>query len=266
MRGDPLKPETKEMTKALAPLRAQQKQDSVDLALRFNWNSPYFISPHNPAVIYFARQPRAEVDRSAARTSSSSRRISPRSSWAKIDTSVTWTGGVTIDATGAETYGTVVALAESYVKPGLLYAGTDDGNMWKSDERRRDMGESHRPLPGAARPSSFVSRIEPSHFDTLTFYVTFDNHRVNDFTPYLYATNDGGKTFRSIVNDLPKDGVADFLHVIREDPYNRDLLFVGIVAQRVRLDRPWRALVEVRGRTCRRSRSTTSRSIRATTS
>jgi len=69
-------------------------------------------------------------------------------------------------------------------------------------------------------------RIEPSHFDSATFYVAFDNHRVNDFTPYLYVTNDFGKTFRSIVNDLPRGG-PDFLHVIREDPVNRDLLYVG---------------------------------------
>jgi hypothetical protein len=225
VRGDPLKAETKEMAKALAPLRAQQKQDSVDLALRFNWNSPYFISPHNPAVIYFAGN---RVLKSLKR-GEDFQLISPDLSkklWAKIDTSVTWTGGVTIDATGAETYGTVVALAESYVKPGLLFAGTDDGNMWKSTNDGATWENLTGRFPGLpAEP--FVSRIEPSHFDTLTFYVTFDNHRVNDFMPYLYATNDGGKTFHSMVNDLPKDGVADFLHVMREDPYNRDLLFVG---------------------------------------
>ncbi|HUQ81633.1 MAG TPA: hypothetical protein VM076_10865, partial [Gemmatimonadaceae bacterium] len=63
--------------------------------------------------------------------------------------------------------------------------------------------------------------------DSLTFYITFDNHRWNDFTPYLYVTNDYGKTFRSLVNNLPKESVADFVHTVREDPYNRDLLFVG---------------------------------------
>jgi hypothetical protein len=73
----------------------------------------------------------------------------------------------------------------------------------------------------------YVSRIEPSHFDSLTFYITFDNHRWNDFTPYLYVTTDYGKTFKSLVNNLPKESVADFVHTVREDPYNRDLLFVG---------------------------------------
>jgi photosystem II stability/assembly factor-like uncharacterized protein len=225
VRGDPLRPETKEMAKTLAGMRAQQKQDSVDLNLRFNWNSPYFISPHNPAVIYFAGN---RVLKSMQR-GENFQLISPdlsKKEWAKIDTSLVWTGGITIDATQAETFGTVVALSESYVKPGLLFAGTDDGNVWKSPNDGATWESLNGRFPGLPN-NSWVSRIEPSHFDTLTFYVTFEDHRVNDFTPYIYATNDGGKTFRSIVNDLPKDGVADFVHVIREDPSNRDLLFVG---------------------------------------
>ncbi len=225
VRGDPLKAETKPMTTALNALKAQQKQDSIDLSLRFNWNSPYFLSPHNPSVIYFAGN---RVLKSMKR-GEDFQLISPdlsKKQWAKIDTSVTWTGGVTIDATGAETFGTVVALMESYVKPGLLYAGTDDGNVWKTHNDGASWENLTTHFPGLPT-DSWVSRIEPSHFDTLTFYVTFEDHRVNDFTPYVYATNDGGKTFRSIVSDLPKDGVADFVHVIREDPFNRDLLFVG---------------------------------------
>jgi hypothetical protein len=226
IRGDPLKPETKDLTAKIAALRNLQKQDSVDLALRFNWNSPFFISPHNPAVIYFAGN---RVLKSLKR-GEEFHLISPdlsKKQWAKIDTSVTWTGGVTIDATGAETFGTVVALAESYVKPGILYAGTDDGNVWKTHNDGATWDNLTGRFPGLPNNEVWVARIEPSHFDTLSFYVAFEGHRTNDFTPYLYATNDGGKTFRSIVNNLPKDGVADFLHTIREDPRNRDLLFAG---------------------------------------
>jgi photosystem II stability/assembly factor-like uncharacterized protein len=225
VRGDPLKPETKPMVAAINALRAQQKQDSVDLNLRFNWNSPYFISPHNPSVIYFAGN---RVLKSVKR-GEDFQLISPdlsKKEWAKIDTSLVWTGGVTIDATQAETFGTVVALMESYVKPGLLYAGTDDGNVWKTVNDGASWENLTTHFAGLP-PNSWVSRVEPSHFDTLTAYVTFEDHRTNDFTPYVYATNDGGKTFHSIVNDLPTGGVADFVHVIREDPSNRDLLFVG---------------------------------------
>lgn len=228
VRGDPLKPETKEITKALAPLRAAQKADSIDLALRFNWNAPFLLSPHNPDVFYFGSN---RVLKSTHR-GDDLYLISPdlsKKNQAKLDTSLIYTGGITLDATGAETYGTVVALAESYVKAGLVFAGTDDGNVWKSNND----GASWENLqvagrfPGLPGGDVYVTRIEPSHFDSLTFYVAFEGHRSNDFTPYLYVTTDGGKSFKSIANNLPKDGPADFLHVIREDPKNRDLLFVG---------------------------------------
>ena len=112
------------------------------------------------------------------------------------------------------------------MKPGLLFAGTDDGNVWKSASDGASWESLNGRFPGLPN-ELYVARIEPSHFDSLTFWVAFDNHRYNDFTPYLYATNDGGKTFRSIVNNLPKDAPGDFLHVIREDPTNASLLFVG---------------------------------------
>jgi len=147
---------------------------------------------------------------------------------AKIDTSMNKTGGITLDATGAETYGTVVSLAESYVRPGYLYAGTDDGNVWvtRNDGTTWDQIPMTR-FPGIPSGDIYVSRIEPSHFDSLTFYITFDNHRWNDFTPYVYVTTDLGKSFRSIAAGLPKESPADYVKVIREDPFVRDLLYVG---------------------------------------
>jgi hypothetical protein len=82
-------------------------------------------------------------------------------------------------------------------------------------------------FPGIPAGDIYVSRIEPSHFDSLTFYVTFDNHRWNDFTPYVYVTTDYGKSFRSLAGGLPKESPADYVKVIREDPIARDLLYVG---------------------------------------
>jgi hypothetical protein len=113
------------------------------------------------------------------------------------------------------------------VKPGLLLAGTDDGNVWLTHNDGGQWENLSDRFPGLPSKDVYVTRVEPSHFDTLSFWVAFDNHRWNDFTPYLYATEDGGKTFHSIVNNLPKSSPADYLHVIREDPHNRDLLFVG---------------------------------------
>nr|MCU0619812.1 hypothetical protein [Gemmatimonadaceae bacterium] len=135
------------------------------------------------------------------------------------------TGGITPDITGAETYGTIVSLNESPIKPGMLLAGTDDGNVWVT----RNDGATWEKLTGrfpGVPVETYVSRIEPSNADANTFYVTFDNHRRGDFTPYVYMTTDGGATFRSIASNLPTGG-PHFVHVIREDPTNPNLLFVG---------------------------------------
>ena len=226
-RGDTNSPETRSQEQRIASYRARQKADSANLDLRFNWETPYFLSPHNPDVFYIGGN---RVLKSTQR-GDNLYPISPdlsKKNWARIDTSMNKTGGITLDATGAETYGTVVALAESYVRPGFLYAGTDDGNVWttQNDGTTWEQIPTTR-FPGLPSGDIYVSRIEPSHFDTTTFYITFDNHRWNDFTPYAYVTNDAGKTFRSIAGGLPHESPADFVHVIREDPYNRDLLYVG---------------------------------------
>jgi hypothetical protein len=226
-RGDTNSPTTKEQSSRIASYRAQQKADSAKLDLRFNWETPYFLSPHNADVFYIGGN---RVLKSTQR-GDNLYPISPdlsKGNLGRIDTSMNKTGGITLDATGAETYGTVVALSESYVRPGFLYAGTDDGNVWTTEND----GSSWQQIPttrfaGLPTGDVYVSRIEPSHFDTTTFYITFDNHRWNDFTPYVYVTNDAGKTFRSIAGGLPHDSPADFVHVVREDPYNRDLLYVG---------------------------------------
>jgi photosystem II stability/assembly factor-like uncharacterized protein len=227
IRGNPLEPATKAQTAAIAALRVQQKRDSVELSLRYNWNSPFFISPHNPAVVYFAGN---KVLKSTKR-GEELRIISPDLSkqlTAKLDTALRLTGGITLDATGAETYGTVVALEESPAKPGLLYAGTDDGNVWKSSNDGATWENLSARILGLPNGGEvYVTRIEASAFDTNVVYVAFDNHRWGDFKPYLYMSKDGGKSFVSIANNLPADGVADFLHVVREDPTNPDVLYVG---------------------------------------
>ena len=235
VRGDSTQPETAAMKKRIAEFRAKQKADSIDLDLRYNWDTPFFISPHSASTLYIGGNRVLKSTDRGDHIYPISPDLSTKDS-VKIRISTKTTGGITNDATGAETYGTITTLAESYLKPGLLYAGTDDGNVWLSPNDGATWENITTRFPGVP-PRTYVVRIEPSHFDTLTFYVAFDGHRTNDFTPYLYVTNDGGKTFRSLVNDLPKDGPA-FLHVIREDPENRDLLFVGTdVAAYVSIDR-----------------------------
>jgi photosystem II stability/assembly factor-like uncharacterized protein len=205
-------------------LRDLQRADSAEADLRYNWNAPMVLSPHDPTVIYAAGNRVLKYTERGEEVEV----ISPDLSWAdeeKIRISTEETGGITPDITGAETFATIVALAESPLEAGVLYAGTDDGRVWTSP----DDGESWRELTdrfSGVPHGTWVRRIEPSSHDMGTFFVAFDGHRTNDFTPYVYVTEDGGESFRSIAGDLPTGG-PDFVHVVRQDPVNPHLLFVG---------------------------------------
>jgi photosystem II stability/assembly factor-like uncharacterized protein len=234
-RGDTAQPETETMKRSVAQFRARQHADSIASDLRFNWETPYLLSAHAPQTLYMGgNRVLKSLDRGDHLFP-----ISPDLSTqdtARINVSLHTTGGITLDATGAETYGTITTLAESPIRPGLLYAGTDDGNVWltRNDGTTWENITSH--FSGVPKGID-VSRVEPSAFDSATFYVTFDGHEQNDFTPYVYVTTDFGKTFRSIASGIPTDA-PNWVRVIREDPVNRDLLFLGTdVAAYVSMDR-----------------------------
>jgi hypothetical protein len=226
VRGDPLRPATSAQNAAIAALRARQRTDSIDGQLRFNWNTPFLLSPHNPSVIYYAGNQVLKSLKSGQEFFSISKDLSKQMT-ARMDTADNWTGGITIDATGAETYGTVVTIAESPLKAGMLIAGTDDGNLWVTQNDGGTWTEISSRVPGLPSRDIYVSRVEASHFDVNTFYVAFENHRWGDFKPYVYVTTDAGVSFKSIAANLPSDGPGDYVRAIREDPRNRDLLFVG---------------------------------------
>ena len=233
---DSTQPMPSEHRSRIEDLQARASADSASLQLRYNWNTPFFLSPHDPDVVYAA----------ANRVLKSDWRgddlypISPdltRADAEKIEISTTTTGGITPDVTGAETFATITSLAESPLVPGLVYAGTDDGNLWVT----RDDGESWTELTSATASlvpdGTYVSRIEPSKHVADRVYVTFDNHRRGDFAPYVLASENAGGAFRSISANLPT-GKPDFAHVVREDWVNPDLLFVGTdVGAYVSLDR-----------------------------
>jgi photosystem II stability/assembly factor-like uncharacterized protein len=224
IRGDDSKPETADMRRRIAAIRTQQKRDSIDLQLRWNWNTPYFISKHNPMTLYFGAN---RVLKSVERGDNMFL-ISPELSYAdsaKLDVALRTTGGITPDVTGAETFGTIVSLNESPMKPGVLYAGTDDGRVWVTQNDGGAWTEVTKNITGHPA-GAYVSRLEGSYTEEGTFYVTFDDHRRDDYAPYVYMTTDFGRTFKSIASNLPR-GHADFVHVIREDPTNPNLLYVG---------------------------------------
>lgn len=205
-------------------------------AQRWNWNSPFILSQFDPNVFYSGSE---RVFKSVEKGSSpfaisgdlstqDADRLRMANGYdAEGNVAPDPSGGITNDAAAwlAEQNGTVVSLAESPMRAGFLYAGTDDGNVWVT----RNDGGSWENISGrcAGVPAkTYVSRIEPSHFDSATVYVAYDNHRENDLVPYLCVSTDYGKTFKSIASGLPTER-PNYVYVVREDPFNRALIYVG---------------------------------------
>lgn len=236
-----LDPEVRERIEAL---RERVSADSARLDLRWNWSTPFFLSPHDRETLY-AGANRVVM---SANQGDEWEVVSPDLTTAdsmKIRVSTETTGGITEDVTGAETHATITTLAESPLVVGRLYAGTDDGKVWIRPDASSDWVDLTDRFAGVPE-GTWVSRVEPSHHDPDRFYVSFDGHRSDDFTPYVHVTDDGGDTFRSIADDLPRGG-PDYVHVVREDPVNPDLLFVGTdVGVYASLDRgrTWRRFME----------------------
>jgi hypothetical protein len=124
---------------------------------------------------------------------------------------------------GIPYYPTLSALAESPAQRGLLYAGTDDGNLQVSRDDGKIWTNVADRIPGLP-PTSWIAGIEPSRFDAGTVYVVADNHRSNDYHNYVFASPDFGQTWTSISSDLPLNRVA---RTVREDPRNRNVLYLG---------------------------------------
>jgi hypothetical protein len=109
--------------------------------------------------------------------------------------------------------------------PGVVWAGTDDGNLQVSRDGGQTFTEVGKNLPGLPSNHQYwISRIDASHFDPGTAYVAVDGHRNDDLRPYVFVTRDYGGSFDSITNNLPQYGNVQ---VVREDPKNKDLLYVG---------------------------------------
>lgn len=190
---------------------------------RFNWSTPVMLSPHNPRIVY----------------------VGANKFFKSLDRGDTWTGSADltkqIDRTkleimgvagnqpmvskndGVGNYSNITVIAESPVLPGVIWLGTDDGNVQLSKDGGATWTNVAGNIPVLVTNNHQVSRVEPSHFDAGTCYVTVDGHRSNDHKPYVYVTKDFGATWNSISTNLPTGNV----NVIREDLKNKNLLFVG---------------------------------------
>lgn len=168
--------------------------------LRYNWTTPIALSPQQPDTLYFgADYLYRSLDRGTHWQA-----ISPDLAPTRLH--------------GNVPYGTITTLAPSPVRYGVLWAGTDTGKVWTSD----DNGVHWREVDDGL-PQRWVSRVEPSHFDVRRAYVSLNGYRQDDNRAYLYRTDDDGRHWTDIAHGLP----AECIHVVREDPHNPDVLYVG---------------------------------------
>jgi photosystem II stability/assembly factor-like uncharacterized protein len=191
----------------------------ADLKHRFQWNFPVFFSPNDPHKIYAASQYLLESTNGGA----SWKTISPdltRNDKSKMGPSG---GPITKDNTSVEYYGTIFYGAESPVEAGVLWIGSDDGLVHLS----RDGGATWSDVtpPKSIMPEwIMINAIDASPLDKGTAYVAATMYKWDDFHPYLYKTNDYGKTWTKIVDGIAAD---HFTRVIRSDNKRRGLLFAG---------------------------------------
>ena len=192
--------------------------------LRWNWTAPIIVSPHDKKTHLYGRQPGIQVGRPRPVVGRRSAPISPTDSIATSSRSWAWPGSsITMSRNdGMSSFGNIFALAESPKRAGLLYAGTDDGNVQISRDGGATWSNLTNRIVGVPK-LIYVSRLTPSAFDEGTVYASFDGHRSDDFKPWVYVSNDFGQTWRSISNNLPVGSV----YVIKEDPKNQNLLYVG---------------------------------------
>ncbi|MFN6147110.1 MAG: VPS10 domain-containing protein [Planctomycetota bacterium] len=183
---------------------------------RFNWDAPFVLSPHNRLTLYHAGnfvwrgERHAHLDNRSARPGQGPvrgdglrmRKVSP--------------------PLGRTPEGTAVALAESPRVQSLIYVGTDDGALWRTDDGGANWQrlEQNLPLPGPR----YVSDLVPSCFADDRVYLTVDGHRSDDFATYVFVSNDRGASWRDLGLTLPS---LEPCYAIMEDPRNEDLLYLG---------------------------------------
>ncbi len=192
----------------------------ADMKYRFQWTFPILISPHDHNRVYVGSQ---YVHRSTD-AGHSWQVISPDLSGNDPE-KLKITGGITVDDVSPLVTCTLFALAESPLEEGQLWAGTNDGRLHLSRDGGDNWSNLSANIPGLP-PDGTISNIEPSRHNPAWCYISVDLHQVNDRRPYVYKTENYGRSWRSLRADLPI-GPLSYAHCLREDPQKPGLLYLG---------------------------------------
>ncbi|PYO92188.1 MAG: sialidase [Gemmatimonadetes bacterium] len=189
--------------------------------LRFNWNTPIFVSTTQKGTIYLG----AQVLFRSKDFGQSWERISPDlTTNDPMKQRQEQSGGVTVDNSSAEMHTTIFAIGESPKDANVIWAGTDDGNLQVTRDGGKTWTNVVSKMVGLPK-NAWVTTVEPGHFDAGTIYATFDLHTFGDMRPYAYKSTDYGATWTSLI--APDSPVRGYAHVIKEDLVNPNLLFLG---------------------------------------
>jgi len=204
-------------------LLLQPLEGKGEAPLRWNWDSPIIISPHSHTRLYFAANKLFRSDDRGDTWKAISGDLTRQLDRNKLPVmGKVWGPDAVAKNQSTSFYGNIVSLSESPKREGLIYVGTDDGLIQVTN----DSGGSwtkYEKFPGVP-DMTYVSRLAASSNDANTVYAAFENHKNEDFKPYLLKSVDAGKTWTSIAGDLPENGPV---LAFAEDPVNANLLFAG---------------------------------------
>ena len=177
------------------------RQELGEPPYRFNWQTPILLSTHNQDILYLG-------------SNYLHRSLDQGDNWEVISEDLTQGG-----KKGNVAFGTITAISESPLKFGLIYAGSDDGLVHLS----KNSGSTWDLISAELPQNLWISRVVASKHKKERVYLTLNGYRKDDFTPYVYMSNDYGNSWKNIASKIP----ASPVNVIIEDPENENLLFIG---------------------------------------
>jgi photosystem II stability/assembly factor-like uncharacterized protein len=191
-----------------------------EIKLRMNWTFPIAISPHDHNTVYVGSQYVYSTSDGGQTWKALSPDLTTNDKSMMGDS-----GGLTVDNLSVEYAGVIYSIAESPLEKGVIWAGTNDGQVQVTRDGGAHWSNVTPGIPGLPAKGT-VDSVEPSRFDAGTCYIAVDLHQVDNRDPFLYKTADYGKTWKAIASNIPKSPLS-YAHVLREDPFRKGLLYAG---------------------------------------